>query len=59
MTTMKFRPAMPEEVALPKRRELLAGDETLRGIVFQSVDRAIEKVLGPDAMAGGSTPPPA
>ncbi|GAB5544751.1 MAG: TIGR02265 family protein [Sandaracinaceae bacterium] len=51
MTTMKFRPAMPEEVALPKRRELLAGDETLRGIVFQSVDRAIEKVLGPDAMA--------
>lgn len=50
MTSMKFRPTTPEEVALSHRRELLSGGETLRGIVFQSVDRALEKALGPDAV---------
>jgi uncharacterized protein (TIGR02265 family) len=48
---MKVRPIIPESEALGQRRALLQGGETLRGIIFQSVDRAVIGALGAPAIA--------
>lgn len=43
---MKFVPPLPESIALPKRIEMLSGDETIRGTPFQAAYGVVAKYSG-------------
>lgn len=47
---MNFKPIISETEAFGQRRALLRGGETLRGIIFQSVERALTNTLGPGSI---------
>jgi uncharacterized protein (TIGR02265 family) len=48
---MKIRPLVPESEAIPQRLAALTTDETIRGIIFQSVERALSSAFGASAVS--------
>jgi uncharacterized protein (TIGR02265 family) len=47
---MKIRPLVPESEAIPQRLAALTTDETIRGIIFQSVERALANAFGTNVL---------
>jgi uncharacterized protein (TIGR02265 family) len=50
-STMKVRRSPPEAEALPQRKAMVRHQDTMRGVVFQAIERELTRAAGPGAVA--------